>query len=144
MGFFDNLLKKGAKDLLNNLVDEATDRISDALDDKKTTTSSSLPVTLRVKNALQELYPQCTVSENVSPHTIGGEGNFRPYTYGLYLNNEPKAFIMVTDHNKEILRTFRWSKEQAEKKGIPFINFLTQFPNTEEYIKNRLSENIKL
>ena len=106
-------------------------------------TTTTMPVMTRISNILRTEYPEYEVKNNILPYTIGGKGMFRPYTYGLYLNGEPKAFIMVTDHNKEVRRAFRWSKEEAEKNGIPFINFLTQFPNTEEYIKNRLAQYIK-
>ncbi len=88
-------------------------------------------------------YSSYEVKKELSPASLGGTGRFRPYTYALFLNGTPKAFIMVTEHNKDILRVFRWSKEFAQANNVPFINFLTQFPNTEEYIKNRLAENIK-
>ena len=162
MGFFDKLLSGGAKKLVSNVFDNAVDQISDAIRGEKsssdtasgsnTSSSSSssravshskaAPVAARLEKIFASDYAEYEIRKEVSPTTIGGTGNFRPYTYGMYLNGEPKAFIMITDHNKEVLRTFRWSKEEAEKNNIPFINFLTQFPNTEEYIKNRLAQNI--
>ena len=158
MGFFDNLLKKGANRVLSNLVNDAADKLTDKIEDKiaertdtattvnsssKQTVSNSSSAVDTISNVLRTDFSRYEVKENVSPTTIGGTGNFIPYTFGIYENGQPKAFIMVTDHNKEQLRAFRWSKEEAEKNGIPFINFFTQFPNKTEYVKNRLSQNIK-
>lgn len=158
MGFFDNLLKRGANRVLSNLVNDAADKLTDKIEDKitertdTTTTVNSSPKPAAsnsssavdtIRNVLRTDFSMYEVKENISPTTIGGTGKFVPYTFGLYESGQPKAFIMVTDHNKEQLRTFRWSKEEAEKNGIPFINFFTQFPNKMEYVKNRLAQNIK-
>ena len=161
MGFLDSLLSRGTRKVLNNLVDNAVDRLTDTIDEKvggktaeKTTSGPTTKSTAkngctpalvmsRLEAAFASNYASYEVKKELSPTVLGGAGNFRPYTYALFLNGMPKAFIMVTEHNKDTFRTFRWSKEFAEVNGVPFINFLTQFPNTEEYIKKRLADNIK-
>jgi hypothetical protein len=35
-------------------------------------------------------------------------------------------------------REYRWSREFAEERNIPFINFINHYPNRPEYISERL------
>ncbi len=161
MGFLDNLLSKGAKKLISNVVDNTVDRITDKFDEKTGNNSSSnetakpaqntyspkkgctpSEVMSRLEAIFASNYAAYEVRKNVSPTTIGATDEAKNYTYGLYLNGDAKVFIMVAEHNQDALRTYRLAKNAATNNGIAYINFLTQFPNTEEYIKKRLAESI--
>ena len=76
----------------------------------------------------------------MSPTTIGGQGRFLDYSYGVYLGGDPKLFIMIVGKKTTSHRVYRWSKEEAAKKGITMINFVEHFPNKYDYVKNRLAQ----
>ena len=47
---------------------------------------------------------------------------------------------MVVFSNDCALRTYRWSKEQAERAGVTMINFVAAFENRIDYIIDRLHQ----
>ncbi|MBR4677284.1 MAG: hypothetical protein IKO99_04710 [Bacteroidales bacterium] len=94
----------------------------------------------KIKEVLKENFSQYDVAENVSPVTFGGSGKFLNYTFGIYSNGEPKLLIMIVNRNTCRYRTYRWSKEVAEKNSVPLINFIEHFPNEVPYIRERLSQ----
>lgn len=94
----------------------------------------------KLKEVLREDFSQYDVIENVSPVTLGGSGKFLNYTFGIYSDGKPKLLIMIVGRNTCRYRTYRWSKEVAEKNSIPLINFLEHFPNEVPYIRERLSQ----
>ena len=94
----------------------------------------------KLKEVLRENFSQYDVIENVSPVTLGGSGKFLNYTFGIYSDGKPKLLIMIVGRNTCRYRTYRWSKEVAEKNSIPLINFLEHFPNEVPYIRERLSQ----
>ena len=97
-----------------------------------------LPAKGKILEVLAADFPGYEVQEDVSPTLIGGAGKFLNYTLGIYKDGDPKLFIMVIDGKNDRLRTYRWSKEQAEKAGIPMINFIEKSPNRYWYISERL------
>ncbi len=67
----------------------------------------------------------------------------RAYSYGMYLNGSPKAFIMIMkDRNDYRSLPVVLAKQEAEKNGIPYMNFMPHLPNEPEYIINRLRQNV--
>lgn len=94
----------------------------------------------KIRNVLSESFPQYQIRENVSPATIGGSGNFMNYSFGVYSAAGPKLFIMLVGKTTCSTRTYRWSKEQAARCGVPMINFVTHYPNNIDYIVNRLQK----
>ncbi len=94
----------------------------------------------KLRIILAEEFPQYEFKEKVSPTTIGGEGEFLPYSFAVYQNGQPKLFIMVVFNNTCRLRHYRWSKEQAERAGVPMINFVFGFSNKKEYMIDRLHQ----
>ena len=92
----------------------------------------------RILEVLRNEFSDYTVKEDVSPTTIGGTGRFMNYSIGVYKDDVPKLFIMLIGKTTTTHREYRWSREEAEKKGYPFINFIEHYPNTPEYISNRL------
>jgi hypothetical protein len=92
----------------------------------------------RILAVLASEFPSYTVKEDVSPHTIGGTGKFMNYSIAVYSGDEPKLFMMLIGKTTASHREYRWSKEEAAKKGIPMINFICHDPNKTVYIKQRL------
>ena len=92
----------------------------------------------RILEILTNEFPQYTVKENVSPTTIGGTGRFMDYSIVVYDGETPKLVMMLIGKTTSYHREYRWSREEAEKKGIPFINFIRHYPNTPGYISDRL------
>lgn len=99
-----------------------------------------MDVDKKLRIILAEEFPQYEVKEQVSPTTIGGEGQFLPYDFAVYQNGQPKLFIMVVFNNTCGLRKYRWSKEQAERAGVTMINFVFGFSNKKEYMIDRLHQ----
>lgn len=97
-------------------------------------------VGIKIPEVLRKDFPQCEVKENVSPLTIGGTGKFMDYSFAVYKDGAPKLFIMICDKNTASHREYRWSKEEAEKNGIPMISFYTSMANRYWYIAERLAK----
>ena len=93
-----------------------------------------------IEEIVAQCYPQYELRRDVSPTTIGGQGKFLNYSYGLYLGGVPKLFIMIVGQKTCSHRMYRWSKEEAANKGITMINFVEHFPNKYDYVKNRLAQ----
>lgn len=97
-----------------------------------------VPLIKKLDDTIAQRFSQYSVRHNVSPIEIGGAGKFMNYSVGVYLNGAPKLFIMIVGKNTCKLRLYRWSKEQADKVGIPMINFVEHFPNRLEYVAERI------
>lgn len=94
----------------------------------------------RILDILAAEFPQYTVREDVSPQTIGGTGRFMNYSIAVYSGDTPKLFIMLVGKTTTSHREYRWSREEAEKNGYAFINFVKHYPNTPEYVSKRLHQ----
>lgn len=163
MGLFDKLLNQGAR-VLKQVASEAIENVADEVlnglngtDNTQKTTGNTVKAAVKRENVpagyeglgdeevnaklravLAKEFPQYEIREQVSPTTIGGTGKFLPYDFGVYENGAPKLFIMVVFNNTCCHREYRWSKEQAEKAGVPMINFVYAFENKIDYIIERL------
>ena len=103
----------------------------DPYDDPKTCREKILEV-------IADEFPKYEVRENVSPAEIGGTGKFMNYSIVVYDGAAPKLFIMIIGKTTTTHREYRWSRQEAEKRGYTFLNFVEHYPNTPEYIKDRL------
>ena len=92
----------------------------------------------RILKILAEEFPNFTVRENVSPTELGGSGKFMNYSIVVYDGNTPKLIMMLIGKTTTSHREYRFSKEEAAKHGYTFINFVEHYPNTPEYISQRL------
>lgn len=67
----------------------------------------------------------------------------RPYDFVLYTEDKPKAVIMLGaghSHSKKV--NYLISRMFAQKLGIPYLGFYTQFPNKEDYVIRRIREEL--
>jgi len=92
----------------------------------------------RILEILAAEFPQYTVKEQVSPTTIGGTGKFMDYSIVVYDGDAPKLIMMLIGKTTTAHREYRWSRQEAEKNGYAFINFVEHYPNNPEYISTRL------
>ncbi len=61
------------------------------------------------------------------------------YDFVLYLGNVPKAVVQLGSgccHTQKV--TYLISRKYAEKMGMPYICFYTQFPNERQYVIERI------
>ena len=144
-------LKKAADELKNEFEKETGVSVSGAVQSIKDESSSSscgssvyedyedgMTARQRILGILADKFPKYEVKENVSPATIGGTGRFMNYSIAVYDGNVPKLFIMLIGKTTTAHREYRWSRQEAEKRGYSFINFVEHFPNRPEYIEERL------
>lgn len=130
MGFLDSLLRSSARKTVkvNESVPTGYEDVAEEF------------VADKLRAVFAREFPQYEIKENVSPTTIGGTGEFMDYSFGVYENGVPKLFIMVVFSNDCARRTYRWSKEQAERAGVTMINFVAAFENRIDYIIDRLHQ----
>lgn len=164
MSFFSNFLSDNAKKLVSTVAKSAADAVSGELSQSfqratcsareaaapVETVDSGVPagyediadafVDTKLRRVFQKEFPQYEIKEKVSPVTLGGTGKFMPYSFGVYENGAPKLFIMLVSNNTCALRTYRWSKEEAAKAGVPMINFVGAFENEIPYVIDRLHQ----
>lgn len=168
MGFFDSLLRSGARKFVSDVVDRTVDKAVDGVvgnksqnnSNTRTNTSSntnSAPARnnvagngiprgveatcTRIENVVKFQFEGYELKKNVPASAMNAENGAVPYTYGLYYNGTPRAFINVIDQRNDYrLKRFRLSKMACEKAGVPHFNFFSHLPNEIDYIANRLRE----
>lgn len=110
---------------------------------------------------LRNRFPQYTVRENVPVTELTGNVSDvfrlyenrpnqvyraewgRPYDFVLYVGGKAAGAVMLGDgHCHSTKVTFLISKMFAKKLNIPYLGFYTQFPNTEDYVVNRIREGL--
>ena len=167
MGFFDSLLKSGAKKFVSDVVDRAVDKAVDGVVGNKSQNSSNTRTNTgsaparkdaagnngiprgveatctRIENVVKFQFEGYELRKNVPASVMNAGNGAVPYTYGLYYNGTPRAFINVIDQRNDYrLKRFRLSKEACEKASVPHFNFFSHLPNEIDYIANRLRENM--
>lgn len=170
MGLLDALIRRGKREVTKMAVNAIVDEISKGSQNKAAQTASvpsnvqqnqtSAPVVQnnvsqpqprqfniedefvddKLKYVFKKEFPQYEIKERVSPVTLGGTGKFKDYDFGVYENGAPKLFIMLVGPNTCRHREYRWSKEEAERAGVPMINFVMAFSNKIDYITQRLHQ----
>lgn len=92
----------------------------------------------KILQVLSDEFGQYSVREQVSPTEIGGTGRFMDYSIVVYDGDTPKLIMMLIGKTTTAHREYRWSREAAENRGYTFLNFVEHYPNTIEYITDRL------
>lgn len=163
MGFFDSLLKSGAKKFVSDVVDRAVDGVmgnnqsSNSSYNNQTNTQVGRqandardriprgvgPACARIEHVINTKFADYELRKNVPASVMNAENGAVPYTYGLYYNGTPRAFINVIDQRNDYrLKRFRLSKEACEKASVPHFNFFSHLPNEMTYIEERIREKI--
>lgn len=143
MGFFRDLLSKGVK--------EVTDSVKDSVIDSVNNTFSSynnLPkaknVKQRIRNVVNTYYCGYTIEENVNPCIFYAQPEASNYSFVLSRDGQPALSIMVlSGHNDYRKKSVMLAHDASEAAGVHCINIMEYLPSTEDYIKQRISEEIK-
>lgn len=146
--------KEKAASLLNSLketfeehADDLKSMIGDLAEEAKVTTGDPTlyeevedgkSCRQRILEILASEFPDYAVKENVSPRELGGTGSFMDYSLVICKDDTVKLIIMLIGKTTTAHREYRFSREFAETKGYPFINFVEHYPNNPEYITQRL------
>ena len=161
MGFFDSLLRSGARKFVSDVVDRAVDGVvgnnsqsgsntnsAPARNNSSSAGNNGIPrgveaTCTRIENVVKFQFDGYELRKNVPASVMNAGNGAVPYTYGIYFNGTPKAFINVIDQRNDYrLKRFRLSKMACEKAGVPHLNFFSHLPNEIDYIANRLRENM--
>lgn len=94
----------------------------------------------KILQVLAEEFPRYTVYEDISPRDLGGEGNFMNYSIAVCEGNVIRLVIMIIGKTTTSHREYRWSREFAESHQIIFLNFIRHYPNSVQYISDRLHQ----
>ena len=145
MGFFDKLLKGGAKNLVSNMVDKAVDGVKE---NKQINKVFQVNPNLQAKGekGLRARFEQ-VVAANFPLYELKKEvASLDPeavkYSYALYLNGKVGAYVnVISDRNLYKKPAYRKAKEAAVNSGVPHMNFFSHMPNEMDYITKRLKEN---
>lgn len=156
MGFFDSLIKSGARKFVSDVVDRAVDNVvgnnsntnSTSARNNSASNNGSIPrgveaTCTRIENVVKFQFEGYELKKNVPASVMNAGNGAMPYTYGIYLNGTPKAFInVINERNDYRLKRFRLAKVACENAGVPHMNFFSHLPNEIDYIANRLRENM--
>jgi hypothetical protein len=85
---------------------------------------------------LQQEFPGYEIRQDVPVAELGGTG--KPYDFGIYLAGQPRAVVMLTEHNRDNNAAYRNAKAAAAARGVPFLNFYLHMPNERDYVVNRV------
>lgn len=125
MGFFEKLFKSEVKKIIS----------------KNNAKRSGLSEKLEYVAA--NSFPEYELRKEISASEMGAGHEAKNYSYGLYKNGEPKAFMMIiSDRNQYRKKEIRLAKEAAEWNGVPYMNFFSHLPNEETYIDERIRKNL--
>lgn len=152
MGFLDSLLKKGTSKLISNVVDSVADNLkgnttpayaaSQDSDEKDCCYKASV-IRARVEKVFAEEWSGYEVRQNVWAYEMGAEEGSHDYSYGLYLDGQPKAMVMVLDSADDYRKkSVKLAHKACEEKGVFCMNLLPHMPNRRSYISKRLKDNI--
>ncbi|MGN0341394.1 MAG: hypothetical protein ACI4DO_01230 [Roseburia sp.] len=105
---------------------------------------------LALRNSIQKIFMRDWSTKGYELRTdipaseLNAGDGARNYSYGFYLNGEPKCLIMVlTNRNHYKLKAVRLSEQAARNAGATYLNFFTHLPNREDYIAERFQNEIR-
>ena len=97
----------------------------------------------RLERIFSEEWSGYEVRRDIPAAQLGAPAKSHDYSYGLYLQGQPKAMIMVLEDKDDYRRKSVVSSHRAcESKGIFCMNLLPPLPNRRSDISKRLKENV--
>lgn len=164
MGFLDRLLKSEARRLVSSVVSNAVDDVINNLSNSGSsdtdTYSSNVRTTTvnadeedccydknlvcaRIEDVATTEWAEYELRTNIPAYEMGAEDGARDYTYGLYLNGEPKAMIIVLEEPAHYRKKDTLLAHQACKaKDVFCMNLMLHLPNRRSYISEQLRNNV--
>lgn len=159
MGFFDNLLKNAVNKSVSDVLTKAINIVSDSISSTDQTSAAhpsktkmrgtEVVVRARIEEIIARDFPSLELRRDVPAYEIYAyaEDGAQNYTYGLYLDGQPKAMIMLLDEdNHNLYRSSKITKAKraCENACIPYMNFMLYMSNRPEYITERFKNTILL
>lgn len=139
MGFFSNFIKGEVKKTFNSIAEN----IKNSNLYKNSSPSYDGDVRSKIEGIIASDFPEYELRKEVSASETNAAPGAKDYSYGIYLNNIPKAYIMIMeDHNHYRKAEVRLAREAAERNNIPYMNFMPYLPNEYSYVAERLKTNI--
>ena len=150
MGLFKSILKKVVEEVVENVVEgndilgsPSASRADESVSPGEEPSVTEECLRQRLEKIMKNEWAEYEVRTEVPASQMNAPEKSRAYSYGMYLDGEPKAFIMIlTNKNHYGLKAVVNSQFAAVENGVPYMNFFTHLPNRESYISNRLKENI--
>lgn len=173
MGFLDSLLKKETRKIISGVVDSVVDSVTDNIRNTQRSGSSAGTNTVissagtntvsssadadeedcsykdavlraRVEKVFSEEWSGYEVRRDIPATEMGAPEGSRAYSYGLYLQGQPKAMVMLLGDGSDYKRkAVVLSHKACEQKGVFCMNLLEHMPNRRLYISQRLKDNVK-
>lgn len=100
-------------------------------------------VRARVEKIAAEEWRGYELRKDIPASEMGASPEARDYSYGLYLNGNPVAMIIILDidwhyRKKDVIL----AHEACEKQNVFCMNLLLHLPNYRSYISKRLRDNV--
>lgn len=162
MGFLNNLLKRETRKIISSLADTVADSVADSVrqysgskdtdshgsysydGDEKGCPYDEKTLRARVEKVLAEEWGNYEIRRDISASEMGAPMRSRGYSYGLFLNGQPKAMIMLLgDGSDYCKKDVTLAHEACQEKGVFCMNLLEHMPNRRSYISKRLKDNVK-
>lgn len=164
MGFLDSLLKKETRKIISSVVDNVVDSVTDSIRNTQSSNGAAGTNTVsravdadeedcggeraviraRVEKVFSEEWGGYEVRRDIPAAEMGAPEGSRTYSYGLYLQGQPKAMVMVLDGGADYRRKDVVLSHQAcGQKGVFCMNLLRHMPNRRSYISQRLKDNVR-
>ena len=141
-----DVIEDAVSDVLDKAVDTAKNKkgfVPKASDTNRKESGEKL-LRQRIENIVSSQWEGYELKKNVSPEELFAEDGARTYSYGIYQDGQPKAMIMVlTNRNHYKSKGVELARQACKSQGVAYMNFMTHLPNTEDYISQRLCENIR-
>lgn len=84
-----------------------------------------------------------TIVENLPATTINPNVvDSRPYNLAFVKDERLVLTILFTEHNRDKNKYFINAKKTAKEYGVTCLNFYAHFPNDDDYVINRIRENL--
>lgn len=163
MGFLDSLLKRETRKIISSVVDNVVDGVTDKIrngqnsggtagvktvsgvvDPEEDCYGEVAVIRARVEKVFSEEWSGYEVRRDIPAAEMGAPEGSRAYSYGLYLEGQPKAMVMLLDGGADYKRkNVVMSHKACEQKGVFCMNLLRHMPNRRSYISQRLKENVR-
>ncbi len=148
MGFLDSILKRELSNCISNALAKAIDTsVNSNNASKKNAHGTEAAVRSRIEEIVARDFPSLELREDIPAQEMNAKEDARNYTYGLYLDGQPKAMIMLLEEdNHNLYRNSKITKAKraCENAGVPYMNFMLYMSNRPEYIARRFQDTIVL
>lgn len=145
MGILKNLFSNTANRLANDLIDNVKNQaLSNMSSSKSVRSAKNSGVYERIEKVVREYYPDYQLEKDISANIFNITSDACRYSYVLKKGNSIcLTIIVLSDKNAYRKYDVVSAHNASENAGVHCINIMTYLPSTEEYINQRIAENIR-